>query len=977
MKFFTTLILLLSFGIFSAPKAQDIFETDPDLLYTKGNELYSNGEYQQARPYFLQAIEGFLSNGDSLMWMKSSLDYGEMLVDIGSVEEGLEVFRMIENNQTRSTSDSIRIIAKNNLGWANRKLENYSLARDQYEAAIKLAEKSGDSLSIARISNNISYTYLYLDDYETALSYQRKAKEMYEKLGDTYRLSFVLNGIYLTLSNMGLDKKAEPYIRQSVEIREELNNAKLLDIAYHNLARNFDRLGKADSSIIYYQKSLELSRQLENPFDITQTLLNIGNIYQRSGDNENALLYYNEALGYNHITNRSASIAANLSLIAGIIALEGDYVTAESFLKEALSLLDASSSPSNLAEIYHELAALELSQNNLDEAQEYVHSALELGQEKQLRSVLSDSYALLGEIYSKKNELNTSLQSYKRSYDLRSKEMISASISSTIDLARAYHRVGSDSAFYFARQAFGSIDSLRTNVAGLTFRAGFFRDYARFYNEVASWFLTQRNSPEKAYELIESAKARVLMDELAVAEEKLFQNLDETTLIKKQQMAKQIDQLHRQINEAETSQEKIELKNQLKNLEFRYEGFLNEMRLMIPEWKQFKYPKPMSSSEVMDLLDKQTAILEYGFSGSKLIRFVLTEDHITATVIDSVESRSAKEFFNTEIKILRDHITNQNSTQLINLTSEILYQHLIPDDLFSKENNITQFVVIPDGSLSFLPFEVLFTGKEYLIEKFNVKYLPSASIYPLINSPHRITKNDLLAIAGSGIDVGDLGEKTSSQSNLASLPATLLEVDSIAVNFQNAKILKNENVTEASLKSHNLADYRFIHFATHGHIDEINPSQSGLILSRKMDVESLFGEDGFLNSSEISGLNLNSDLVTLSACNTGMGKIITGEGLLGLQRSFLSAGSSAVIVSLWNIFDQSTSLFMSEFYQQMLKYKQEDYGLWNQTLDWFGLYEHPIFDYKAKALKSAKLALIEHPYYNHPVHWAPFILIGK
>jgi CHAT domain-containing protein len=284
---------------------------------------------------------------------------------------------------------------------------------------------------------------------------------------------------------------------------------------------------------------------------------------------------------------------------------------------------------------------------------------------------------------------------------------------------------------------------------------------------------------------------------------------------------------------------------------------------------------------------------------------------------------------------------------------------------------------VPEGNLTFLPFEALHTGHNYLIEELNIKYLPSASIYPFIQSPHRTTQFDMLAVAGSGFTENSLGTEVSSQNNFASLPSTLIEVESITRTFSNAKVLKNDDVTEAGLKSHDLSQFRFLHFATHGNIDEVNPYQSGLILSKKTEVESLFGEDGYLNSTEISSLNLNSDLVTLSACNTGMGKIITGEGLIGLQRSFLSAGSSAVMVSLWNIYDRSTADFMSEFYSQLKAHETADYGVVNRTLDWLGFYEHPLFDYKAKALRDTKLSMISHPYYSHPVHWAPFILIGK
>ena len=429
---------------------------------------------------------------------------------------------------------------------------------------------------------------------------------------------------------------------------------------------------------------------------------------------------------------------------------------------------------------------------------------------------------------------------------------------------------------------------------------------AGFINELASWYITEKNDTKKALELVEGARARVLMEELAKADNKFYKKLD--------------------------------------------------------------------AEKIMGLLDRQTAILEYAFSGDVLIRFLITSEDITGTLIDSVDNRAARDYITEEVKAFRNYIMRQGSED----HSQALYQILLPDKSELDQKNISNLLVIPDGVISLLPFEALKTRGRYLIQQYNIKYLPSASIYPYINPPSRNTKYELLAVAGSGFERGkSTGQTTRSQNKMVSLPSTLIEVDSIAKNFNRVRILRNEDVTERNLKAHNLNDFRFLHFATHGNIDVENPSQSGLVLSTSEEAMSSFAEDGHLKSVEISNLKLKAELVTLSACNSGMGKMITGEGLLGLQRSFLSAGSSSVIVSLWSIFDRSTSVFMSTFYKSLLKQKAQDYGKWKQALDRLGMYEHPMFDYKAKALREAKLEMIDHPYYNHPVYWAPFILIGK
>jgi CHAT domain-containing protein len=154
------------------------------------------------------------------------------------------------------------------------------------------------------------------------------------------------------------------------------------------------------------------------------------------------------------------------------------------------------------------------------------------------------------------------------------------------------------------------------------------------------------------------------------------------------------------------------------------------------------------------------------------------------------------------------------------------------------------------------------------------------------------------------------------------------------------------------VKAENLEDYRYIHFASHGFVDEIHPSRSGILFSR----DSKSTEDGVLQMGEIMRLKMNADLVTLSACSTGLGKLVTGEGILGLTRAFFYAGARNVTVSLWNVNDSSTSALMKAFYENL-----------NRGLS------------KSAALRQAKLTLLrgKEVAWRHPYYWAAFVLVGE
>ncbi len=974
MKVFASVMLIVGTGFLCGLQAQNI---DPDSLYDAGHDLYEKAEYSRAASVFKEASAHYLSIKDSAGWAQALLRQGDALLNQGEVRKGEELFIFVNEHQPQNASVLLKAEIHKNLGRVYRELEQYEKSIRFYEKGLEFAAVNGDSLFIAQLNNNISYPYLYSGDYERAFSHQKKAKEIYESLGESYRLSFLLNGMFITLRNLGLHKQANKYIRHSMRLREEAGNPNLLDVAYHNMAVSFNDMGQTDSAILYYGKSLELSRMLENPYDITQTLINIGQLYKRAGDYETALAYYNEALKTNYQTERPVSIANNLNELAEVAILNDDLSNAENFYREALSWLKKADTPQELADLYLGVAELKIKQKEYESAKEHVEKAKSSFDENH-RPLALRAYNVLGEIYYLEGKLDQSLAQYRRVYKLYSDQGMASQIKPAMNLARAYSRVSSDSAFVLADRSFTLIDSIRTKVAGLTFRSGFFKDYAGFYNEVASWYITQKDDPEKAFELVEAAKARVLMDELAEARQKVYETLDESTLIKKQQKAKRIDRLYNQLEEVGSGPEAASIRNELKDLEFEYQSFLNELHTRSSELKNFDYPEPIVLNQLQKLLNEKTAVIEYAFTDNGVIRLMIQQDGVSASYVDSINSRDARFFFTERVREFRESITEVEDKSTIYEQGSGLYTFLIPAFEERGTSEITNLVIIPDGPLSYLPFEALSKNSRFLIEDFQVKYLPSASIYSFIQAPHRDTEFDLLALAGSGFESEENAVYPArSQSSFASLPSTLLEVDSISVNFNKAQVLKNDDVTEATLKSHDLGNYRILHFATHANVDETNPFRSGLILSKKTEVESLFGEDGHLNSREISSLKLNADLVTLSACNTGMGKLVTGEGLLGLQRSFLSAGASSVMVSLWSIFDRSTSVFMSDFYRSMLAHQEKDYGIWSRTMDWFGMYEHPMIDYKTKAIRDAKLAMIDHPYYNHPVYWAPFILIGK
>jgi len=278
-------------------------------------------------------------------------------------------------------------------------------------------------------------------------------------------------------------------------------------------------------------------------------------------------------------------------------------------------------------------------------------------------------------------------------------------------------------------------------------------------------------------------------------------------------------------------------------------------------------------------------------------------------------------------------------------------------------------IVVPDGVLSYVPFEALVmdsTGASdygslaYLGRRVAISYAPSSSVLRTIRSGgdgvRPAPTMDLVAF-GDPVFAGELSAMRSGPSvlgeDLARLPYTGDEVRTIGELFPEGRtriFLREDATEEAVLSGNALAGARFVHFATHGIVDEDHPDFSGLALSAT-DGEA---GDGFLQVAEIFNLHLDADLVVLSACETGLGRMVRGEGLLGLTRAFLYAGASSLVVSLWSVADRSTSELMKRFYGSLVNEKQS----------------------RSVALKDAKLSMLDDPEFAHPFNWAPFVLIG-
>ena len=415
--------------------------------------------------------------------------------------------------------------------------------------------------------------------------------------------------------------------------------------------------------------------------------------------------------------------------------------------------------------------------------------------------------------------------------------------------------------------------------------------------------------------------------------------------------------------------QEAEIRSKLLDLKNQYNKLIKDFERDYPKYFEMKYSNQYASvADIQKTLPAHAALRSYFIGDSLISIFTLTQDSIRL-------DRTVKpEDFDFKIYELRRLITSseQESIKKLPLESYSFYRILFPKPL---PDDINRLLIVQDGNLGLIPFEALITeaysgsviaynNYPFLIKKYAIAYSYSANLYY-----KNIRRTMSLTDSSSTESWLGIAPVFKNENNLVindffvtPLPGSEKEVNTIENEFIKhglpADVLLFQDASEAYIKSEAIKKYKFLHIATHGFVNSEKPELSGIIMS----TNKAGGNDGVLYSGEIYNLELNTDLVILSACETGLGKVLKGEGIIGLSRALLYAGTNNLIVSLWNVSDISTSQLMIDFYANWLKNE-------NSRTDFRFAY--------AKDLQTAKLKMIKENKFGHPFFWSPFILVGN
>jgi len=765
---------------------------------------------------------------------------------------------------------------------------------------------------------------------------------------------------------------------RALELAEMLKHNKEKGKCLNNIGAYYSRLDKISAALTAYEKALLIAKEEESAEDTAISLLNIGGIWSDLGNYERSLEYLKQALEIDKKLSDKSSIAKDLNNIGIALRLKGlanenkeDFNQAEKIFQQSLAIAKAEADNIVTTQVLNNLGSIYSDLGRSTQALECFKSAARIAENANDFSYLGMVYNNIGIVYSNLGNFEESTKNYEKALSLDSLFKNGTFIWETFYELGNTHKKQNNyvRALNDFKNAIASIESVRSRITIEDLKASYLGTDNRIevYQNLIDLLITlHKTDPAKGYDkeafnYLERGKARAFLDSLEVSEVDVSQGINPILANREKEAMRDISKAYSKLLAADVSPEDKEIISaQIKSLEDQLDILKREIRMASPAYADLRYPKVITYDEVQkELLAPHEAYFAYSIGKETSYTFVVLHDGLR------IFKLPPRKVIQKQVIAYRKAISDCQNKDF-HLGRE-LYQELVSPGI---EPGIKDIVFIPDDILNLLPFETLLTNQEpcsWLIREFQVGYVPSLSSLRILRQRHQNSSKphkDLLAIGDTDYNMGQGGSTvvpaldilyssaSSPSISLTPLKYSATEIESISRLFpaNRVTVLEKQEATERWLKSSPLTDYKIIHFATHSLIDDKKPARSAILLSFN---KGKAGE-GLLQARDIYNLKMHAELVTLSACQTGLGQFIRGEGIEGLSRAFFYAGASSVLMSLWAVNDQATSLLMEGFYRH-LRGSESLMG----------------------ALRNAKLEMINSRTLSHPFYWAGFVINGK
>lgn len=496
-------------------------------------------------------------------------------------------------------------------------------------------------------------------------------------------------------------------------------------------------------------------------------------------------------------------------------------------------------------------------------------------------------------------------------------------------IALAEGQIGKAIDFY--KKSINEIERQRATVNTEAFKIGFVRNKQDDYKNLVSLLISE-NRPGEAFEYAERAKARALVDMLASKNKLAVKGNDSEATV--------TALLSDSNKEAGTSIAAIYQRRGISGTRYLEGGPSIRQKLagIDPETASLISVSVPGVKELQSLLPAGETLIEYFGGGKEFFAFVVDNQSVQAVKLNGEGLHEDVLAFRKwvspgagEERGSRNLKRQQADTRTASASAGQLYERLFkPLEPHIRNKNIT---IVPHDALHYLPFAALNTGRDYLIDRYSIRMLPSASVMKYLRKAAPGKTTTALILGNPDLDNPSFD-----------LPYAEKEATAVGGLIKGSKVFLRKQATKAEVKKSG-SSAQFIHFASHGIFKPEHPLESGLALAKDAD------GNGMLTVGELYEMRLGADLITLSACETALGKIEKGDDVVGITRGFLYAGANTIVSSLWQVDDEATGILMLNFYKQL---KKSD---------------------KRTALRNAQLSL-RNGSKSHPYYWAAFQLTG-
>lgn len=931
--------------------------TNKDILYQLSNSYRNAGNYDSAEKILKKASRLF--QNDYRYNTKVLIAEGTLFFLSGDYSTAAKLYEKGLKSAKENSDLQYEAKAYINLGIIEDISGNYEKSHEYFDKAIKTSSSINDFETLAIAYSELGVSHTFTNNLIEAKKNYIKSRELFEKLGNRKRLSLLLNNLGKIFMGLFDYKSALGYFEGGIQYAGDNKRAKALN--FTSMADAYVNLSNYTKALQYYKEARKLSSEIKEISLSAEINSGLGSLNFNLDRYNKAIEYFSFAKEFAEETG-DPYLQTDLNHKIALSYYELDSLeTAEDYFSKALNLSHENSIPYYESLVLIDFASLLKDKKNYKIATEYVMKGRKIAGEFGFEYLLARANVVKGEIANEQDEFKNAEKFFGEAVEI-SKRLNEFSLQTEAYylLAKLYDKKGfKDAAESYYKSATDLIEDVsRPLFEENEVQISYFSSQREIYNSFAEHYLDQ-NKFREAFELIDKSRSRNTVQNL--------NNIKLQALLKDQQKLERIYEyewiIHSGIySKAETDSIKEEYAVLKKTL-------ISEQPIL---QRYLNFEEPITLLVIQKNLKNKENFLSFYSTGNKTHVFLITNNKFKHFEINKGKKEITdllariSPYFTTDGPVsgtfYNQDLFSFNAEASYNFYEEFLKEVLteIPEE--------EKIIVSPSSEFFTLPFDFLlasydnkesaynYRNKDYLIYHYNFSYIPSATVL-LHQKNNRLNNLDKVLVMGNPVIYNKesefaerrelLEESAGVLRNIAVLPLKYSEeeVSSVSDLINADKVLINNDATETGFKE-NSEFSKIIHLSTHSFLFNKQPV---IYFSSNNDRKN----DGFLEAGEIVQLKLNSDLVVLSSCKSGLGTIDASEGIIGMTKAFFEAGVKSVVVSLWEVNDKYTSKFMTLFYKKL----REGYD-------------------KDEAMRQAKIDFIKN-YSPNPYFWSAFILTGN